>query len=266
MAHPTAFFFGCGNTSVCEPSVICNYAPWQRQSASRSGVCFCWSDVQDASLDYCEKQQPQSPEHHIYFWMAFERWHNAAAIKLSYMNSSPPPPSSRSHKAEKARISGDSPFPEVTRNHATTPHWHDVKPVQRSVNKGRELQILSWPRRLEQLEQRRLATNLTGSWFVGFFLLRWPPLPHLSRCPPVAWQLRSDLPRRSVLTYDLITLMSTDDWPRENNWRHQSGHGRYSFLGCFIISGMTWSHIQAAEGSSSGLLPSLFLPLHNHPK
>lgn len=133
--------------------------------------------------------------------------------------------------------------------------WRDVKPERRSVNKGRELQILSWPRRLEQLKQRRLATNLTGSWFLGFFFfslpLRWPSLPRLHRRPPVAWQLRSRLPGRSLLTYDLITLMSTDDRPRENNWRHQSGRGRYSFLRCLIISGMTWSltHTHTRTGS-----------------
>lgn len=181
-----------------------------------------------------EQNTPTKPRTPHKSWMVFLQCHNSSAITLPSMTSTPP--------AELAWISGDRPFPEVSRNHATTPHWRDVKPGRRSVNKGRELQILSWPRRLERLKQRRLATNLTGSWFVGFFLLRWPCLPRLCRRPPVAWQLRSDLPGRSVLTYDLVPLMSTDDRPRENNWSHESGRGRYSFFGCFIISGMTWSH------------------------
>lgn len=34
---------------------------------------------------------------------------------------------------------------------------------------------------------------------------------------PVAWQLRSNSLSCSLLTYDLINLMCTNEWPYENN-------------------------------------------------
>lgn len=118
-----------------------------------------------------------------------------------------------------------APNPGVSHDHATTPLRRDVEPGRRCVNKGRELLVLSWLQRSEQLKQRWLPANLTGRWFVGSCVevagwlgRRMTTITmSLSQPPSGLTQLRNNSPGCSLLTYDLIKHMCTNEWSYENN-------------------------------------------------
>lgn len=153
--------------------------------------------------------------------------------------------------------------------------WRDVKPERRSVNKGRELQILSWPRRLEQLKQRRLATNLTGSWFLGFFFFfSFPPLVEVAvspaPAPPSACGLTAQEPVARTLAVDIWLNNSHEHW-WPTTWKQLKASERPWQVFLPPLLNYIWddviSHTRAHTHRKQAhwLLLLLFLPRHNHP-